>query len=294
MVAVIRFSYVLSTSFLLLALSGNAQSVEIAAPYVPTAPSVVERMLAIAKVRSDDYVIDLVSGDGRIVITAARKYGARALGIEIDPQLVAQATANAQAAGVSDRVSFREADLFTADLSAATVVTIYLLTRATMKLQSRLFDLKPGTRIVTNASSMGDWKPDHFEMFDVRDKVRPDAPKKTYIQFWVVPAKVAGTWRWSVPVGNRSYDYEVALSQHFQVVSGAVRVGTGETRIEKARLVGDHIMLGFTAQIDGKPLRHRLSGRVAGESLVGTVSIVGADMQEEAKWHAARVASPTN
>ena len=273
------------------AAAGIAQAVEIAAPYVPTAPSVVERMLEIAKVGPDDYVIDLGSGDGRIVITAARKHGARGFGIEIDPQLVAQANANARAAGVSDRVSFREGDLFATDLSEATVVTIYLLKRATMKLRAGLFELKPGTRIVSNAASMGDWKPDHFEILDVKDKVRPDAPRKTYIHFWIVPAKVAGTWRWSMRVGTRTQNYELAVSQQFQMLSGTLRMGGKEVKLEEGKLQGDRIMLEFTAEIDGKPLPHRLTGRVAGHSMVGTASVEGEGPQREVEWKATRAAS---
>jgi precorrin-6B methylase 2 len=276
----------------LLAAAGNAQAVEIAAPYVPTAPSVVERMLDIAKVGPDDHVIDLGSGDGRIVITAARKHGARGFGIEIDPQLVAQANANARAAGVGDRVSFREGDLFATDLSQATVITIYLLKRATMKLRSGLFELKPGTRIVSNAASMGDWKPDHFEILDVKDKVRPDAPSKTYIHFWIVPAKVAGTWRWSTRMGTRTQVYELSVSQQFQMLSGTLRVGGKEVTLEEGKLRGDRITLGFTAEVDGKPLHHRLAGRVAGRSIVGTASVEGGRPQGEVEWKAIRATSP--
>ncbi len=283
-----RFLHAVPAVLGLLAIAGNAHAVEIAAPYVPTAPSVVERMLEIAKVGPDDYVIDLGSGDGRIVITAARKHGARGFGIEIDPQLVAQANANARSAGVSDRVSFREGDLFATDLSEATVITIYLLKRATMKLRSALAELKPGTRIVSNAASMGDWSPDHFEILDVKDKVRPDAPSKTYIHFWIVPARVAGTWRWSMRVGTRTQAYELAVSQQFQMLSGTLRVGGREVKLEEGKLEGDRITLGFTAEIDGKPLPHRLTGRVVSHSIVGTTSVEGGSLQREAEWKATR------
>jgi len=287
-----RFLYAVLAASGLLAVAGKAQAVEIAAPYVPTAPSVVERMLEIAKVGPDDFVIDLGSGDGRIVITAARKHGARGFGVEIDPQLVTQANANARSAGVSDRVSFREGDLFATDLSEATVVTIYLLKRATMKLRSGLLELKPGTRIVSNAASMGDWRPDYFEILDVKDKVRPDAPRKTYIHFWIVPAKVAGTWRWLMRVGTRTQTYELVVSQQFQMLSGTLRGGAREVKLEEGTLQGDRITLGFTAEVDGKPLRHRLAGRVAGHSIMGTASVEGEGLQREAEWKATRAASP--
>lgn len=286
-----RLLHALIAAAVWLSVAGNAHSAEIAAPYVPSAPSVVERMLEIAKVGPDDYVIDLGSGDGRIIITAARKYGARGLGIEIDPQLVAQASTNARAAGVSDRVRFEETDLFTADLSKATVVTIYLLTRATLKLRDGLFKLKPGTRIVSNASSMGEWRPDHFEMLDVKDKVRPDAPSKTYIQLWIVPAKVAGSWRWSMPGGSGTETYDLTVSQQFQVLSGTVRVAGREARIEEGRLDGDRITLRYTSEVDGNRLEHRLDGRVAGHSIVGTVSVTGGGVQRQAEWKATRLSA---
>lgn len=274
----------------LLVVAGNVHAAEIAAPYVPTAPSVVERMLEIAKVGPQDYVIDLGSGDGRIVILAAKKYGARALGVEIDPPLVALATANARAAGVSDRVSFYEGDLFTADLSKATVVTIYLLKIATMKLRAALLELKPGTRIVSHAASMGEWKADHFEMLDVKDRVRDDAPIKTYIHFWIVPAKVAGNWRWSLPAGTGTQDYELTLAQQFQSISGTLRVGGREIALDESSLKGDLITLAFTAEVGGKALAHRLTGRVTGNSIAGTADLKGDRGQEQTKWNATRVA----
>jgi precorrin-6B methylase 2 len=257
-----------------MAVCGAVRAAEVAAPYVPTAPSVVERMLAIANVGPQDFVIDLGSGDGRINITAAQKRGARGLGIEIDRELIAKARANAHAAGVGDRVSFVEDDLFTADLSRATVVTIYLLKRATMKLRDRLFELKPGTRIVSHAASMGEWRADHFEMLDVKDKVRPDAPSKTYIHYWVVPAKVSGTWRWSVNTPEGEQACELKLSQAFQALSGSLRVGEREYAIEEGKVDADRIQLRTGNAPGGTGARYRLSGQVADASIKGTLSIL--------------------
>jgi hypothetical protein len=248
-------------------------------------------MLEVAKVGPQDYVIDLGSGDGRIVITAARKHGARGLGIEIDPQLVALANANARAAGLADRVQFTEADLFAADLSQASVVTIYLLTRATLKLRTKLFELKPGTRIVTNASSMGEWKPDHFEMMEVKDKVRPDAPRNTYIQLWVVPAKVAGVWRWTESRGAATRLYELMLSQQFQRISGKVRIDGHEMPIHKAHLHGDRISVWFYAESASTAVEHRLDGFVLGDSIAGTSTIVNGAGAREATWNATRAST---
>jgi precorrin-6B methylase 2 len=252
----------------------DVRSAEVAAPYVPTAPSVVERMLEIAQVGPQDFVIDLGSGDGRINITAAQKRGARGFGIEIDRELIAKAMANARAAGVSDRVSFIEADLFTADLSQATVVTIYLLKRATMKLRDRLFELKAGTRIVSHAASMGEWRADHFEMLDVKDKVRPDAPGRTYIHYWVVPAKVGGTWRWSVNTLEGDQECELTLVQQFQALSGSLRVGDKEYDIEEGKVDGSRVLLRTRPSAAGAGARYQLFGEVADGAIAGTLSIL--------------------
>jgi hypothetical protein len=271
-----------------IAYSGASQGAEIAAPYVPTAPSVVDRMLELARVGPSDYVIDLGSGDGRIVITAARKYGARAHGIELEPRLVSVAKANAKAAGASDRATFEEGDLWTADLSKATVITIYLLSRSTMKLRDRLFELAPGTRIVSHAGSMGEWKADHFEMLEVKDKVREDAPGRTYLYLWTVPAKVAGTWRWSSGVGGLTRTYELALSQEFQKLTGTARAGAARANLEEAALSGERMSVAFTMDLEGRPVRHLLEGRVQGDALVGTLTIAG-DGGGPLPWKATRV-----
>ena len=287
-----RFSFLLFLALALSAAQERGRAVEIAAPYVPTAPSVVERMLEIARVGRDDYVIDLGSGDGRINITAAMKFGARGHGIEIDPQLVAQATANALAAGVSDRVSFIEGDLFAADLSRASVVTMYLLRRSTIKLRDRLLALKPGTRIVSHAGSMDEWKADRFELLDVKDRVRPDAPIKTYIYLWVVPARVAGNWRWNLRAGGKAVDYELAVSQQFQAISGTLRVNGRKGSLDKLALEGDRIAIEFTANIDGRGARHVLSGRVAGNTIVGTAGLTGDGIPPEQAWKARLQSKP--
>ena len=146
-------------------------------PYVPTPPEVVDAMLRMAKVTKDDVIYDLGSGDGRIVIAAAKKYGATGVGIDINPTLVAEARENAEKEGVADKVTFIEGDLFKQDLSKATVVTLYLLSSVNLKLRPTLLDLKPGTRIVSHAFDMGDWRPDKTEYVGGRA-----------VHFWTVPA----------------------------------------------------------------------------------------------------------
>lgn len=146
-------------------------------PYVPTPQEVVDAMLTAASVTKDDVLYDLGSGDGRIVITAAKKYGTRGVGVDINPALVAEAKANAEKEKVADKVEFKEGDLFEMDLSKATVITLYLLPDINMKLRPKILALKPGTRIVSHAFNMGDWKPD--KTIDVNGRT---------VYFWKVPA----------------------------------------------------------------------------------------------------------
>ncbi len=162
-----------------------AQAPKLDVIYVPTPQAVVDRMLEMAEVKPTDFVIDLGCGDGRMVITAAEKYGARGYGVDIDPDRIHEANQNAQQAGVTDKATFKIADLFQEDISKATVMTMYLLTDINLRLRPKILDgLKPGSRIVSHAFSMGDWEPDQQDAVDGRN-----------IYFWYVPAKVAGKWQ---------------------------------------------------------------------------------------------------
>jgi SAM-dependent methyltransferase len=238
-----------------LALAGsNAIAATASVPYVPTPQVVVDRMLEIGKVSAQDYLIDLGSGDGRIVVTAAQRYGAHGFGVDLNPTRIAEANSNARKAGVTDKVSFYQRDLFETDLTRATVITMYLLPRVNLLLRPKLLDLRPGTRIVSHDFSMDDWKPDECESIDVREKYG-SAPGNSSIYFWVVPAKVTGAWRWQLPVGGKPQSYELALDQKFQMISGSVRVGGRATSpLQNAKLTGDQISFSFTAEVNGNPL----------------------------------------
>jgi len=194
--------------------------------WVPTPQAVVDKMLDMAKVTKDDFVMDLGSGDGRTVITAAKR-GARAMGIEYNPDMVALSQRNAKEAGVTDRAEFVKADLFETDLSKPSVITMFLLPSINMKLRPKILDLKPGTRIVSNTFTMEDWQPD--ETATVTDGC---SSSWCTALFWVVPAKVAGTW--STPSG------ELTLTQNFQTVSGMLG-----TQAIQGKLRGNEIT--FTA-----------------------------------------------
>lgn len=222
--------------------------------WVPTPYELVEKMLDLAEVTPDDYVIDLGSGDGRTVI-AATKRGAHALGIEYNPDMVELAKRNAEAEGVSDRAKFIEADLFESDFSEATVITMFLLNSINLKLRPILLDLKPGTRIVSNTFTMSEWTPD--KTATIHDS---SASWKTAL-LWIVPAKVEGTWQLQ--------EGELNLTQDFQMISGTLET-VGETiPIENGRLHGDQIS--FSVGED------QYTGRVNDNTIEGSVIYGGSN-----------------
>jgi SAM-dependent methyltransferase len=219
--------------------------------YVPTPQSIVDKMLEVAKVTKDDYVFDLGSGDGRIPITAAKRYGARGFGVEINPKLIAEARANAKAAGVADRVEFRRQDLFQTSVREATVVGLYLFVWANVKLRPRLIsELRPGSRIVAHDFPVGDdWKPDVEEEFENRT-----------VYLWYVPAQVAGTWT----IEGGPQPLTVQLQQKFQVIEGAATLNGRSVPLENASLRGDAIAFTIAGD-DGQPMSFR--GRVDGNTI---------------------------
>jgi len=212
--------------------------------WVPTSETLVEKMLDLAVVKPDDYVIDLGSGDGRTVIAAAKR-GATALGIEYNPDMVALSKTRAAEAGVSERATFVVADLFASDFTRATVITMFLLPDINVRLRPQILDLAPGTRIVSNTFTMGEWEPD-------RQETITDCVSWCTALFWIVPAKVAGTWQ--------TPDGPLVLEQQFQNVTGTL----GATAITGGRLSGD--------QIEFQVGDVHYAGRVTGAAIEGTVS----------------------
>jgi hypothetical protein len=262
-----------------------AQALDV--PYVPTPMVVVEAMLNIARVSSDDYLIDLGSGDGRIVITAAKKYGARGLGVDLDGALVSEARREATRQGVSDRVEFHARNLFITDIDRATVLTSYLFTGVNLQLRPRIFsELKPGTRVVSHEFDFGDWKPDAQVTVPVPDK--PYGPPSSKVYLWIVPAHAAGRWTWDAPVPGAAAEGEVTLEQTFQMLRGSARASGASARLESAVLRGDEIALRITAQVSGGDVVQDLKGRISGDTIRGTVRLTGA--AKEVEWQASRVA----
>lgn len=215
--------------------------------WVPTPEALVEKMLDLAKVTPQDYVIDLGSGDGRTVIAAAKR-GARAHGIEYNPDMVGLAERNAKAAGVAGRATFAQADLFESDFSKAQVVTMFLLPSINMRLRPTILNMRPGTRIVSNTFTMEDWQSDETAT------VTGDCTSWCTAHLWIVPAKVEGTWQMSGGAGT------LALNQQFQMVSGTL----GSAAISDGRLRGDQITFKVGATT--------YTGTVEGNSMRGTTS----------------------
>ena len=219
--------------------------------WVPTPQVLVDKMLDMAKVTPKDYVIDLGSGDGRTVITAAKR-GSRALGIEYNPDMVELSKRNAANEGVGDKAQFMKADLFESDFSKAQVITMFLLPSINLKLRPKILDLKPGTRIVSNSFDMGEWTPDQTEKVD-------GCTNWCTAYLWIVPAKVDG--RWKLPQG------ELTLKQNFQMVSGTLKSSNNSAQITNGKLNGDQIS--FTAggaQYTGHVNGNAIDGAVKGGS----------------------------
>jgi len=254
-------------------------------PFVPTPPGVVDAMLGLAGIGPEDFVIDLGSGDGRIVIAAAKLRGARGTGVEIDGALVWDARREAQREGVAGRVEFIEQSLFLSEIGQATVITMYLSPRLMMQLRPRLFaELKPGTRIVSHDFDMESWRPDARVTVPVPDK--PYGPSSSEVYLWIIPANAAGAWRWRSSDGAAAVEYELTLSQTFQMLEGKALIGGQPGRLEGGGMRGAEIRLMLTAEVGGRTLRHEFSGRVDGDAISGRVKLPGGG---ELDWKATRV-----
>ncbi len=258
-------------------LHAGAAVLDVPTPYIPSTHGNVDEMLRLAAVTPQDVVYDLGSGDGRIVISAVRDYGARGVGIDIDPALVRESTENARRAGVTARAEFRASDIFAVNLTEATVVTMYLLSGLVAKLEPKLLaELKPGTRIVAHDYGFAKWQPD-----------RKVQISKTYM-LYVVPAKVAGGWRIDA-VLTRGREFTLDLQQQYQEVRGGVRVQGGFLPAFEARLDGEKIS--FVLVEDD--VSYRFEGLVRGDTMEGLVRYGYGPKSSEQTWRARRVAAAT-
>src|SRR5688572_26071839 len=245
--------------------------------FVPTPMEVVDSMLSMARVTKADRLFDLGSGDGRIVIAAAKRFGTRGVGIDIDPQRITESRRNADTAGVTSLVEFRQADLFQTDLREATVVTLYLLPRLNVQLRPKLFaELRPGSRVVSHSFDMGDWVADSTQ-----------SPGGRMVYYWLMPASVEGTWALTGSVGGANRTYELQLKQTYQRLTGSATSRGRPVSVEGARIAGDSVMFTLVDSAGGAaPQRLRFAGRADGGALTGSVA------GETGQWRATRRTRP--
>lgn len=257
-------------------------------PYVPTPLDVVERMLTMANVGMNDYLIDLGSGDGRLVRESARRIGNRGMGVDHDPELIARSTELARRDGVGDKVAFVHQDLFETDIEPASVVTMYLLPAVNLKLRPKLLSvLKPGTRIVSHDFDMGDWAPDESAEMYSKQKYG-DAGGTSRIYLWIVPADMAGRWQWRMQIAGQNLDYDLRLVQRYQKLEGLVRVNGEVRKLENVALRGDAISFTVVGEVKGSTVHQAFKGRVNGAVVEGSVVLSGPRMQGVADFSAVR------
>jgi len=254
-------------------------------PYVVSPDEIVDRMVGIARTGPGDFLIDLGSGDGRIVIEAARR-GADALGVDIDRSLIARAREIAARAGVAGRARFEVRDLFETDLSRASVITLYLLPEINLKLMPRLLALKPGTRIVSHDWDMGDWEPDETISLRIPEKTI-DANLRSQVHLWYVPADTRGAWRSTLP--GLGGEWEFRIAQRFQTLGVDARYEGRELTVHGQRLRGDEIKIIVTGVAGAAPAHFLFRGRVRGGHIDGTVRISDGDDTRTLPWNATRI-----
>ena len=258
-------------------------------PYVQTPRNVMDKMLELAKLRPGDVVVDLGSGDGRMVITAAKRYGARGFGVDLDGRLVRLANANAVKAGVADRVKFFQRDLHDTDISRANAVTLYLLPEVNLMVRAKLLDtLRPGTRVVSHDYDMGKWQPDYQTELAAPGKT-VGAVKRSKIFYWVVPGIAAGHWYWTIGRDGRPVVFDLMLDQTFQKVTGALTIDGAHAMLESATLDGNRLHLVAVTDADPPQARYEFTGEIINHAIEGGARVIRGGKQEEMSWAAARI-----
>jgi SAM-dependent methyltransferase len=248
-----------------------------AGPYVPSPQSVVADMLKLADIGPNDFVIDLGSGDGRIVLTAAKVFGASGFGVEIKDELVKLSNEAAQKEGVADRVKFIKADLFKTDIARATVLTMYLLPNTVNMLKDKLLnELKPGTKVLSHDYPVTGWIPEKYVQWDLEDKVKISGVTTTLIYLYMVPAKVQGNWRATVPASVGKGTLNLSLRQQVTRVSGSARLDGKDVALDDLKIHGEQISFALPAK------KASFTGTVKGDSIEGIVQAGGA----KAPWSA--------
>ena len=282
--SIVRPFFLMMCFATLMSVSAKAQIKEsdrTGGPYVPTPQVVVDQMLRFGAVNANDFVMDLGSGDGVIVLTAARQLKASGMGLEIDPELVKLSNANAKKYGVESRATFQVQDVFKADLSRATVVTLYLLPAMMMNLRNKLFnELRPGARVVSHDYHFGDWEADDRVTFDVPEKAAINGVPSATLYLWTIPAKVSG--RWQIKMDGSDAARDIDLTQNFHLVKGTV-LNARDLSLADTAVKGEDISF----SIWNGSVRHHYRGKVKDGMMSGVVNLDGKD----ARWQATRVAS---
>ena len=254
-----------------------AKGASVDVPYVATPYEIADEMVRLADVRSDDVVYDLGCGDGRLVIAAIRKAGCRGVGIDIDPERIKESRQNAIIAGVQDRVRFVEQNFFESDVREATVMLIYLFPDVNIKLRAKfLKEMKPGSRLVSHAFDMGDWKPDNTASI-----------RTQRVYYWLIPANATGTWTWSSPGGRKS-PVVLEMEQKYQAIRGAITQGGLRTKLTDAKLTGDRIAFTMEDSMSGRNVTRTFSGVISGNSITGTIETTDGKRVQKTRWKAVR------
>jgi hypothetical protein len=251
-------------------------------PYVPTPQIVVDEMLKLANVAANDFVVDLGSGDGRIVITAAKQYKAAGFGVDIDGRLVALSNKNAKAAAVADRAQFFERDMFKTDIAKASVLMLYVLPDFMIKLRSKILtELEPGARVVAHDYYMGEWHPDRMVTLTVPEKIEANGTDKAYLYLWIVPAMVKGSWRLFFDTSGKTQELNVLFEQEYQMLNASGQQAGRTIIVEKPTLKGNDINFGLTL---GEK-RYQLTGKIEGDRIEGK-AVAG---KESLNWRARKI-----
>jgi SAM-dependent methyltransferase len=255
-------------------------------PYEGSEPAALRAMMELAKVGRDDFVIDLGSGDGRVLIHAAKRFGARGMGVDLNAKLVEIAKRRAQAAGVGDLVRFELRDIFKTDISQASVLTMFLFPNVVMKLRPRILStLAPGTRVVSNEHHLGLWRPDAARV------VKSEQGRDSVVYMWTVPAPMQGLWIWEFgpsKISDTALNYRAKLTQQFQDFGGELVLGLQPMKVFGARLNGAKIAFSVSGEIGDRIVRQDFSGRINGNRITGTARFSGGVADTVLPWGAWR------
>jgi SAM-dependent methyltransferase len=246
-------------------------------PYVSTPHAIVDEMVRLADVKASDVVYDLGCGDGRLVIAAVKKTGCRGVGIDIDPERIKESRANARAAGVQDRVRFLEQNFFASDIREATVMLIYLFPDINIRLRAKfLSEMKAGSRLVSNAFDMGDWRPDNSAVI---------GGQRVY--YWVIPANATGTWKWRSPDGRRTA-FILKVEQSYQAIRGTLTQEGQQLTLTDAKLTGDRITFRVEQDAGGRKTAREFAGTISGNSITGAILSTEGPRVQNNRWKAVR------